>query len=49
MTLRPIARPVLRVSLGWFPPEKAEEVARVMDYRGQPLESAIGKLPGLVS
>ena len=49
MTTRPTPRPVVRVSLGWFPPEKAEEVARVMNYRGAPLESAIGKLPGLIS
>ncbi|HET6984634.1 MAG TPA: hypothetical protein VFI53_20990 [Myxococcaceae bacterium] len=41
--------PVVRVSLAWFPPEKLDEVARIMDYRGQPLEAAIGKLPGLIS
>jgi hypothetical protein len=41
--------PVVRVSLGWLPPEKTEEVARVMDYRAKPLEAAIGKLPGLIS
>lgn len=41
--------PVVRVSLAWFPPEKADEVARVMDYTGQPLETAIRGLPGLIS
>jgi hypothetical protein len=31
--------PVVRVSLAWFPPEKVDEVARAMDYAGQPLEA----------
>ena len=41
--------PVVRVSLGWFPAEKADEVARNMDYAGKPLGAAIQKLPGLIS
>ena len=40
---------VVRVSLGWFPPEKVDEVARHMDYSGQPLGEAIRRLPGLIS
>src|ERR1700688_1005917 len=41
--------PVVRVSLGWYPPEKESEVAAIMDYQGKPLGEAIKKLPGLIS
>ena len=40
---------MVRVSFGWFPPEKADQVARNMDYAGKPLGEAIRKLPGLIS
>ncbi len=43
------APPVVRVSLGWFPPESLAEVERLMDYTGQPLGEAIARLPGLIS
>jgi hypothetical protein len=46
---RDSARPVVRVSLAWVPPEKLDAVTQAMDYRGQPLEAAIQKLPGLIS
>jgi hypothetical protein len=42
-------RPVVRVSLGWFPPERLAAVERLMDYSGQPLGEAIARLPGLIS
>jgi hypothetical protein len=41
--------PVVRVSLGWYPPDKASEVAAIMDYQGKPLGEAIKKLSGLIS
>jgi hypothetical protein len=45
----PGAAPVVRVSLGWYPPEKVNEVAAILDYEGKPLGEAIKKLPGLIS
>lgn len=42
-------RPIVRVSFGWYPPEKEAEVAAILDYAGKPLGEAIKKLPGLIS
>ena len=41
--------PIVRISLGWYPPEKEAQVAAIIDYAGQPLGDAIKKLPGLIS
>jgi hypothetical protein len=41
--------PVVRVSLGWYPPEKVDEVAAILDYEGKALGDAIKTLPGLIS
>jgi hypothetical protein len=43
------AAPIVRVSMGWFPPEKVDEVAALLDYTGRPLATAIKALPGLVA
>src|SRR5271165_591862 len=43
------AAPVVRVSLGWYPPDRANEVAAILDYEGKPLGEAIKKLPGLIA
>jgi len=40
--------PVVRVSLGWFPPERLAEVEQHMSFGGQPLGEAIPALPGLL-
>lgn len=40
---------IVRISLGWYPPEKETQVAAILDYAGQPLGDAIKKLPGLIS
>lgn len=45
----PGGSPVVRVSLGWYPPEKVDEVAAFMDYEGKVLGDAIKSLPGLIS
>ena len=42
-------KPIVRVSFGWYPPEKEAQVAAILDYAGKPLGEAIKKLPGLVS
>lgn len=42
-------RPIVRVSLGWYPPEKEAQVVAILDYAGKPLGDAIEKLPGLIS
>jgi hypothetical protein len=36
-----LRRPIVRVSFGWFPPEKMAEVAAVLDYTDKPLGAAI--------
>jgi hypothetical protein len=41
--------PVIRVSLGWYPAEKADALATILDYAGKPLGDAIQKLPGLLA
>ncbi len=41
--------PVVRVSMGWFPPGRLLDVERLMDYADGPLAEAIRGLPGLVS
>jgi hypothetical protein len=41
--------PVVRVSFGWYPPEKADEVAANLNYAGKPVGDAIPKLPGLIA
>lgn len=41
--------PIVRLSFGWYPPEKEAQVAAVLDYAGKPLGDAIRKLPGLIS
>jgi hypothetical protein len=43
------AGPVIRVSMGWFPPERAGEIAALLDYAGNPLGDAIKALPGLIA
>jgi hypothetical protein len=41
--------PIVRVSIGRYPPEKEEVIAAIMNYSGKPLEMAIRALPGLIS
>jgi hypothetical protein len=41
--------PIIRVSFGWYPPEKADEVATRLNYAGKPVGNAIEKLPGLIA
>ena len=42
-------KPIVRVSFGWYPPEKEAAVAAILDYAGKPLGEAIKKLPGLIA
>ena len=41
--------PIVRVSFGWYPPEKEAEVAAILDYADKPLGKGIRRLPGLVA
>ena len=49
MSPTPPRFPVIRVSLGWYPAEKADALAAILDYAGKPLGDAIQKLPGLLA
>ena len=40
--------PVVRVSLGWYPPDREREVASLLDYTSRPLGDEIKQLPGLL-
>ena len=48
MSEQTLHKPVVRVSFGWFPPEKMAEVAAAIDYTDKPLAAAIEGLPGLI-
>jgi hypothetical protein len=39
--------PIMRISLGWYPPEHEHEVAALLDYRNRSIGEDIERLPGL--
>ena len=41
------AAPVVRISLGWYPPEHEQEVAALLDFKKRAIGEDISRLPGL--
>jgi hypothetical protein len=41
--------PIVRISMGVYPPDKEREVVEGLSFSGKAIESAITKLPGLIS
>jgi hypothetical protein len=40
--------PIVRISLGWYPPEHEDEVAALLDYKRRSIGEDIERLPGLL-